>query len=230
MRIPTYLIRLINSFIRNRSFAVHINNHVSSKIETSAGLAQGTCLSPLLYSLYEADMPSDENVQLALYADDTAVYTSAKNSNTIIKRLNNEAATLSEYFKMWKIKINAAKTQAIIFPFNKSRRRTPTIDVNSDSKTIQPMDSVSYLGIVFDKKLSFKNHIDAAINKTNKCFRAMLPLLAPKSTLSTLNKARIYRTIIRPIASYGSPTWATATTTTIKNKLNIMQNKISSMK
>lgn len=81
MKLPTYLIRLINSFIRNRQFAVHINGCTSNRVNIPAGLAQGTCISPILYALFVADIPVNSETQLALYADDTAIYTSAKQSN-----------------------------------------------------------------------------------------------------------------------------------------------------
>lgn len=85
MKLPTYLVRMINAFIRNRKFAVHVNNSVSNYINLPAGLAQGTCISPILYALFVADMPIADQTDIALYADDTAIYTSAKQSKTIIK-------------------------------------------------------------------------------------------------------------------------------------------------
>src|ERR1044071_6567465 len=105
------MIRLIDSFIRGRQFKVHINQGVSKSIEIPAGLAQGTCISPILYALYVADIPKRNDTQIALYADDTALYTAAKTSNTIVKRLNVSLQTLRLYFRKWKIKINNNKTQ-----------------------------------------------------------------------------------------------------------------------
>lgn len=73
MNLPTYLIRIINAFIRNREFAVYINQCASNPIQINAGLAQGTSISPLLYALFIADIPTNNDVQIALYADDTAL-------------------------------------------------------------------------------------------------------------------------------------------------------------
>lgn len=74
MKLPRYLIRIIQAFITKRKFAVHVNASVSDIIDMPAGLAQGTCISPLLYSLYVADMPNEDKIKTALYADDTALY------------------------------------------------------------------------------------------------------------------------------------------------------------
>lgn len=65
MKFPMYLIRLINSFIRNRRFAVHINDSISNTVNISAGLAQGSCISPVLYAIFVADFPTIAEIQLA---------------------------------------------------------------------------------------------------------------------------------------------------------------------
>lgn len=225
LKLPTYLIRMIDAFIRNRNFSVHVNNTKSSDVVMPAGLPQGTCLSPILYSLFIADIPKCKSTELALYADDTAAYTSAKQSNVIIKRLAQALHDLEKYFIKWKIKINTNKTQAIFFPFDNKRRRAPSIPLKHGNKTIELQKTINYLGIHFDTKMSFNDHITKTIEKANKCFRALYPMLAPRSHLSTINKSLIYTAVIRPIMSYGSPIWATAPQTH-KQKFKVMQNKI----
>lgn len=125
------MIRLIDSFIRNREFKVHTNQGGSESIVIPAGPAQETCISPILYALYVADIPKSDDTDIALYADDTALYTSAKTSNTIVKRLNSSLQTLQHYFRKWKIKINNNKTQAIIFPFDNKRHVIQQINSNA---------------------------------------------------------------------------------------------------
>lgn len=225
MKFPAYLIKMIDAFIRNRKFIVHVNDAKSNYINIPAGLAQGTCISPILYALYIADMPIPTNTQVALYADDTGVYTAAKQSNTIVNRLNESMNSIEAYLRKWRIKANASKTQAILFTFDNKRRRVPSIRLSNSNQTINLQSSVNYLGIIFDKKLTFKEHITNSINKANKCFRALYPMLAPKSKLSTINKMLIYSAVIRPIMAYGSPIWSSAAYTHT-HKYNILQNKV----
>lgn len=63
----------------------------------------------------------------ALYADDTAIITSGKLSNAIVKKMKKSLMHAEKYFSKWKIKINEGKTQAIILQFNKSPMRIPTL-------------------------------------------------------------------------------------------------------
>lgn len=225
LNLPTFLIRMISAFIRHRKFSVYVNNAKSMDINMPAGLAQGTCISPILYSLFIADMPKLKATELALYADDTATYTSAKNSNVIIKRLAHALQNLEQYFRKWKIKINPNKTQAILFTFDNKRRRIPTHTLKHNNQIINLQNSVNYLGIHFDTKMTFSTHITNAIEKANKCFRALYPLLAPQSRLSTANKKMIFTSVIRPILAYGSPIWSPAAHTHT-HKFKVFQNKI----
>lgn len=225
MKIPSYLVRMINAFIRNRRFAVHVNNSTSSQINMPAGLAQGTCISPILYALYVADMPLVKQTNVALYADDTAVYTSAKQTKTIINRLNVSFYELQKYFDQWKIKINATKTQAILFPFDNKRKRQPSFPLKNGLHTNEFSRAVKYLGITFDSKLIFDEHINNSIVRANKCFRALYPILAPHSQLSISNKELIFTSVIRPILTYGCQVWSSAATSHL-NKFQIIQNKI----
>lgn len=133
--------------------------------------------------------------------------------------------SLQCYFKKWKIKINNSKTQAIIFPFDNKQKRSPTANIKCDQNPINFASSVCYLGLTFDKKLTFKEHISNATNKATRCFRAMYPLLASRSHLSTDNKKLIYTAIIRPIFTYGSPIWSSAAACHLHN-LTTLQNKI----
>ena len=58
-------------------------------------------------------------------------------------------------FRKWKIKINENKTQAIIFPFNKSTRIIPSIPLPVDGAEIPFLNTIKYLGIGLNKKLTF---------------------------------------------------------------------------
>lgn len=133
--------------------------------------------------------------------------------------------THHEYLNKWKIRINTKKTHAIIFPLNNKRRRVPTIALKSGTSVIELSKSVKYLGVTFDSKLKFGEHISNAVDKTNKCFKALYTMLAPKSRLSINNKRLIYTAGIRSIMTYGAPVWSTAAKSHLK-KLTTVQDKV----
>lgn len=130
-----------------------------------------------------------------------------------------------KFFEKWKIKINHAKTQAILFPFNKSPKRIPTQMLSVNNTIIPLQKSVKYLGIIFDQKLNFREHIEYTCEKSVKCGRALYPLLNRKSRLNHKNKMLIFNTCIRPIMTYGCPVWYPRAAKTNVKKLQIIQNK-----
>ncbi|GBP69988.1 Probable RNA-directed DNA polymerase from transposon BS [Eumeta japonica] len=75
LELPDRLIIIIHQYISNRHFTFRLDNTYSSMRPIRAGVPQGSTLSPLLYSAYINDIlrPST-GVQLALFADDTALY------------------------------------------------------------------------------------------------------------------------------------------------------------
>lgn len=188
-------------------------------------MAQGSILSPLLYAIYTSDFKTPRNCEIGLYADDTAILSEAKQSNTIIKRLEKALSRINEYFTKWRIKINADKTQAIIFKFNRARRRNPSIPLTFNGSTIDLAREVTYLGVTLDDRLSFNAHTERCRTKVLKCFSAIYPLLHSRSKLSTANKLILYKTMIRPKITYAAPVWISTSETNIKN-LQRTQNKI----
>ncbi len=148
----------------------------------------------------------------------------AKQTKTIINRLHNGLKVCNKYFRKWKIQLNVAKTQAIIFPFNKSPKRKPTTSLLFEDEEIKFTKSATYLGLDLDAQLTFKPQIEKAAEKGTKCIRSLYPLLSKKSKLSLKNKNIIYKSVIRPVMTYGCPVWYKAAATHIQ-RLQIVQNK-----
>ncbi|GBP50226.1 Probable RNA-directed DNA polymerase from transposon BS [Eumeta japonica] len=86
-----------------------------------AGVPQGSTLSPLLYSAYTNDIPrpSSSGVQLALFADDTALFSGSRNRSTRFTLLPVQRAIdeLSQWFRKWRIEVNPDKSAAIQFKY-----------------------------------------------------------------------------------------------------------------
>ena len=64
---------LISSF-SNRQLQVVLNGKSSQEYPVNAGVPQGSILGPTLFLLYINDLPDDVICNIAIYADDTALY------------------------------------------------------------------------------------------------------------------------------------------------------------
>ncbi|GBP61859.1 RNA-directed DNA polymerase from mobile element jockey [Eumeta japonica] len=73
-QIPPALVRTVASFLKERDFYVTVEDATSDPRPISAGVPQGSCLSPCLYAVYNDDIPTladqfqdwEEEVVLAL--------------------------------------------------------------------------------------------------------------------------------------------------------------------
>ena len=135
----------------------------------------------------------------------------------------------STYFQMWKISPNASKTQLIIFPH---KPRASFLKPNNNH--VIKMNgvilnwSVKYLGLIYDKKLTFKDHIEGIQTKCNKYVRCLYPLINRNSRLCLKNKLLIYKQIFRPAMLYAVPIWSSCCSSR-KKTLQRIQNKILKM-
>jgi len=74
LNFPSYKVHTISSYPRGRALEVSFQSATSSRRGMRAGVVQGRLISPVLFSLYDNDMPSPSHrVELALYADDTNI-------------------------------------------------------------------------------------------------------------------------------------------------------------
>lgn len=226
--IPEYLCKIISEFLDKRVFAVSVNKNVSNFMPIPAGLPQGSILSPTLYSIYTSDFKAPIEIDTAYYADDTALVSCSKLTSALLKKMELGLKSCNNYFKKWKIKINNNKTQAIIFPFNRSPKRVPTRQLHFENNYINISNEVVYLGVTLDKKLIFQKHIDKSCQRALQAFRSLWPFLNRRSSLNLKNKNLLYKCVIRPILCFASPIWYRAAETHLK-KIQVIQNKCLKM-
>ena len=65
---------LISSFLSNRRLGVVLYGKSSQEYPVNAGVPQDSILGPTLFLLYINDLPDDVICDIAIYADDTTVY------------------------------------------------------------------------------------------------------------------------------------------------------------
>lgn len=115
MNIPTQLVKIIKSFLSDRSFQVKIKKSLSTPKWISAGVPQGLCLSPHLFTIYINDMPQHPRSKIALFADDTLLHATSNSNQKSADRLQAQIDEIEPWFFKWKIIINPSKTTSVMF-------------------------------------------------------------------------------------------------------------------
>ena len=118
------------------------------------------------------------------------------------------------------MKANEAKSVQVTFTLKNDT--CPTVQLNNIH--LPQTDSVKYLGIHLDQKLTWRNHISAK-RKLDLRLRNMYWIIGRKSQLSLANKLLDYKAILKPIWTYGIQLWGTASNSNI-DILERFQSKV----
>jgi hypothetical protein len=95
LKFPSYIVKTISSYLKGGSFEASFQTATSTSRCMRAGVAQGGIISPVLFSLYVNEMPSpSRHVELALYADDTAVIATSRQPALLVKCLETYLSDL----------------------------------------------------------------------------------------------------------------------------------------
>ena len=229
---PIYIIKMIQNYLTDRFLQVCYQNCKSDQLPVLAGVPQGSILGPILYNIFTSDLPAlPTGCQKSLFADDTSISARGRSLRVICSRLQRSLDIFSSYLKNWKISPNASKTQLIIFPHKpRATFLKPKNNhiVKMNGVNLAWSDQVKYLGLIFDKNLSFKDHVESIQAKCNKYIKCLYPLINRNSKLCLKNKLLIYKQIFRPAILYAVPIW-TSCCATRKKSLQRIQNKILKM-
>jgi hypothetical protein len=227
LNFPQHLIRMTNSFLKNRSFHVDVRGKKSEIHPIPFGVPQGAVLSPTLYNIYIHDVPKTQNTKLALFADDTAFFSTSQKASEIENALKEHSRVIEIFSNKWKIKMNSSKTQAT-FVTRRRKKELPAAKISLLGADVNWRSESKYLGMILDKSTALKPHIDYVIERTNNAIRILYPLINRNSKLDLNNKLLIYKLAIRPIFTYASPAMRGIAKTHIK-KFQVLQNKTLKM-
>lgn len=221
---PQSIIKLLHSYLSGRQFKIRINQSYSKIRNSKAGVPQGSVLGPVIFSYFINDIPKFRQTNLAVYADDTAIYAHSFNAQVATKQTQIHTSMISAYAKKWKIKINNSKTEHLVFArkFTNTKVFEP---LRVEGMRVEPaVNAVKYLGVSLDKRMSFVNNTKSLVNKGHKAIRVLYPLLNRNSKLSVQCKKLIYTAIIRPTLTYAAPVWCSMAKTSLL-KIQRIQNK-----
>jgi hypothetical protein len=213
--LPHSFFNIIKSYLSDRLFQIKFQDVLTDFKSIESGVPQGSVLGPVLYVIFTADLPTSAEATIATFADDTAILASHSDSFTASRILQSSLDSISEWMKRWRIKVNESKSVHVTFTLR--FETCPTVLLNN--VLIPTQDSVKYLGIHLDRRLTWKTHIWNKRLQLNTKLSKMSWLLGKRSHLSLESKLILYKVVFKPIWTYGIQLWGSASTSNI----NIIQ-------
>ena len=96
------------------------------------------------------------------------------------------------------------KTELIHF---NSSKKSMDYSLNIMSNRIEPQETVRYLGVWFDRKLTFKAHVEKRLAAASRIFYSISRLANTEHGLSFQAMRKLYLAYIVSVTDYGVPVW-----------------------
>jgi ribonuclease HI len=213
----------IKDFINNRTFHVRVGSSRSSNRKLQNGTPQGSVISPTLFLLMINDMKTETaDVELSLYADDSATYTGGRDIDVLGRRMQKSLNAIENWCDKSGFKVSPSKSTAVIFSNKKVVRLKEPLTLNGSIIKIE--SQVKFLGMIFDQKLIWDKHAEYIVDKCKARLNLMRSVSGSKFGANKKALLTMYRTLIRSLIDYGSIVYDSASKT-IKEKIDGIQNR-----
>ena len=97
------------------------------------------------------------------------------------------------------------------------------LGVKLGNDVLATKSSLKLLGILFDRGLNFKDHVDYLCNKGTKRNNVLRALASEGNGLQKVQLTTVYKTLTRTVFNYAAPCWSPQVTQTNWNKLERKQ-------
>ena len=132
-------LNLISNYLTDRFQSVKYDKIISPLMSISLGVPQGSVLGPLFFLIFINDLAFILDLECKMFADDTTLYISDKDLDTLIKRFVKYLKPLLDWCDLNKLDINWSKTY-FMFVTNKKIKLPCEIVVDSkknDNKIVE---------------------------------------------------------------------------------------------
>ena len=207
-RVNQTLVRWIDSFLKDRSSILKLQEYTAPSAPIQTGIPQGSPLSPILYLFYNADLIEvckAANTEAVGYIDDVSILAVGPTAQGNCKALK----TIHRKTEKWALQHGSqfapAKYELVHFTRDPKANRSHALRL--PHATIQASPSCRYLGVQMDSRLRWDYHREAIETKAIQRLSALSALASSTWGTGLINLRQVYRAMIIPQMLYGCSAW-----------------------
>uniref|UniRef100_A0A2S2Q1Q6 Putative RNA-directed DNA polymerase n=1 Tax=Sipha flava TaxID=143950 RepID=A0A2S2Q1Q6_9HEMI len=206
---------LITDFLKDRTFKVKANGHLSKEFTQENGVPQGSALSVTLFLLAIDDIIQSCSLptKCNLFADDFSYSCRSNNISSVRKHLQTTTDNLVEWARNTGFKFAPTKSNLIIFT---KKRKVGELLITLNNKQIPIKKSVKILGIFFDCRRTWKTHIHYLKSSTSQSLNILKILSHTSWGGKSRTLIKIHKSIIQSKIHYGSNIYKSASQSILK--------------
>ena len=165
-RLPSF----IQSFLEDLTIQVRVGSTLSDLYDQEQGVPQGSIISTTLFNIKINNIVKclGEKTDCSLYVDDFCICYRSKNMRTVERKLQQNLTRIEDWATNNGFKSSKSKTQCVHFCLLRKKHDHP--DLYLYGSQIPVVEEVKFLGVIFDRKLSFLPHIKYL---KAKCLKAL---------------------------------------------------------
>nr|XP_054928105.1 uncharacterized protein LOC129385499 [Dermacentor andersoni] len=165
----------VTGFLKGRTFQVRVGRELSEPRDITAGIPQGSVLSPLLFNMELAGLPASLPAatrfptRCSIYAVDVALWVRRpRRSTPAIRRSLQEALdAVVSYLGSIGLRVSATKTEALLI-HRLASARLQLKQLKAGAKALPWKPVVTYLGLTIDHRLTWIRAAKAATTKARR--------------------------------------------------------------
>ena len=204
------LANFLESFLANRSIQVRVGSTLSDTFGLSQGVPQGSILSTTLFNIKINSIMNclDPKTDGSLYVDDFCMCYRSSSMRTIERHLQQCINRIGNWALKNGFKFSKSKTQCVHFCQLRKIHDDP--EPYLYGSLIPVVDDFKFLGLIFDRNLSFIPHIKYLKAKCLKALNLLKILSHTNWGADRTVLLELYRSLIRSKLDYGSIVYGSA--------------------
>lgn len=192
---------LFESYLLNRKQYVEYQGNTSRMFTPTSGIAQGSNLGPVLFLLFINDITNGLNCEHLLFADDLKIFYKIDTTADCLV-LQNDLDRISSWCHRNRLHMNVNKCKILSYT---RKYNTVDFDYILENGVLDRCSTVKDLGVQFDCKLNFIEHINTMIASAHRMYGFIYRNCREFTNSNCL--MTLYNTFIRSKLEYGCLIW-----------------------
>ena len=211
-----HLPRFIQSFLSERSFKVRVGSTLSELHEQEMGVPQGSILSLALFNIKINNIVKAvlKGTDCSLFVDDFALCVSGKTLNRVERAMQLCVNSVQKWVTENGFKFSASKMVCIYF--HQKYVFSPDPNILLGKTPIKVVREAKFLGVIFDTKLTFNNHIQYLKTSCQKALDILRVVGHTDWGADRIVLLRLYRSLVHSKLDYGCIVYGSARRSILK--------------